>query len=143
MPANPLEIKEAQRDGVQIRVFQAPVEVRTNSVVFCDCQNEMDPETGKLVTRILEGTEHEVECDTLLTAISEKPDFSVFAGCEPVTDRWGWPEVSEDGQVNIPGVSNVFAAGDFVLGPKTVVDAVASARKAVDNIIARYGKKSD
>ena len=143
MPANPLEIKEAQRDGVQIRVFQAPVEVRTNSVVFCDCQNEMDPETGKLVTRILEGTEHEVECDTLLTAISEKPDFSVFAGCEPVTDRWGWPEVSEDGQVNIPGVSNVFAAGDFVLGPKTVVDAVASARKAVDDIIARYGKKSD
>ena len=143
MPANPLEIKEAQRDGVQIRVFQAPVEVRTGSVVFCDCENVTDPGTGRVSTRILEGTEHEVECDTLLTAISEKPDFSLFAGCEPVTDGSGWPVVAEDGQVDIPGIDNVFAAGDFVLGPKTVVEAVASARKAVNAIIDRYGKKAE
>ncbi|MBR6857959.1 MAG: FAD-dependent oxidoreductase [Bacteroidales bacterium] len=143
MPANPLEIKEAQRDGVKIRVFQAPVEVHTSSVVFCDCENETDPETGKVVTRIIEGTEHEVDCDTLLTAISEKPDFTVLAGCNPVLDRWGWPEVSEEGQVNLPGIDNVFAAGDFVLGPKTVVEAVASARKAVNAIIARCGRKTE
>lgn len=143
MPANPLEIKEAQRDGVKIRVFQAPVEVRTSSVVFCDCQNEIDPETGKVVTRILEGTEHEVECDTLLTAISEKPDLTVFEGCEPELDSWGLPVVTEEGRVNLPGIDNVFAAGDFVLGPKTVVEAVASARKAVDAIIARYGRKAE
>lgn len=143
MPANPLEIKGAQRDGVQFRVFQAPVEVHTSSVVFCDCENVTDPETGRVSTRILEGTEHEVECDTLLTAISEKPDFSIFTGCEPVTDQKGWPVVAADGQVDIPGIDNVFAAGDFVLGPKTVVEAVASARKAVNAIIARYGKHAE
>ena len=143
MPANPNEIAEAMRDGVHFRVFQAPVEVRTNSVVFCDCQNVTDPETGKVVTKILEGTEHEVDCETLLTAISETPDPTIFTGCEPILDRWNIPQVTEDGQVIIKGIDNVFAAGDFLTGPKTVVEAVASARKAVNAIIARYGRKAE
>ncbi|MBQ9193935.1 MAG: FAD-dependent oxidoreductase [Bacteroidales bacterium] len=143
MPANPLEVKEAQRDGVQFRVFQAPVEVRDGSVVFCDCQNETDPETGRIVTRIIEGTEHEVECDTLLTAISERPDFSLFKDCEPVWNKDGCPEVAEDGQVNITGIDNVYVAGDFLLGPKTVVEAVASARKAVNAIIDRFTQPAE
>ena len=141
MPANPIEVEGAMRDGVQIRVFQAPVRVNANSVVFCDCQNETDPVTGKVVTRIIEGTEHEVECDTLLTAISEKPDFSLFAGCDPVMDPSGWPEVTDEGQVVIPGVDNVFVAGDFRYGPRTVVEAVASTRIAVNAIIDRFGRK--
>ena len=141
MPANPIEVEGAMRDGVHFRVFQAPVEVRTGSVVFCDCQNETDPETGKIVTRIIEGTEHEVECDTLLTAISEKPDYSVFNGCNPVLDASGWPEVSEEGQVSIPGIDNVYVAGDFRYGPKTVVEAVASTKTAVQAIIGRIGRE--
>ena len=138
MPANPIEVEEAMRDGVHFRVFQAPVEVRTGSVVFCDCENVTDPVTGKVRTRIIEGSEHEVECDTLLSAISEKPDFSVFNGCEPVLDEKGDLVVDENGLAAIQGIDNVYVAGDFLFGPKTVVEAVASARKAVDAIIARF-----
>ncbi len=138
MPANPIEVEEAMRDGVHFRVFQAPVEVRTGSVVFCDCENVTDPATGKVRTRIIEGTEHEVECDTLLSAISEKPDFSVFNGCEPVLDEKGDLVVDENGLASIQGIDNVYVAGDFLFGPKTVVEAVASARKAVDAIVARF-----
>ena len=143
MPANPIEVEEAMRDGVHFRVFQAPVEVRTGSVVFCDCENLTDPETGKVRTRIIEGTEHEVECDTLLSAISEKPDFSVFNGCVPLLNEKGDLIVNEDGLAGIEGIDNVYVAGDFLFGPKTVVEAVASARKAVDAIIARFGQKAE
>ena len=143
MPANPIEVEEAMRDGVHFRVFQAPVEVRTGSVVFCDCENVTDPETGKVRTRIIEGTEHEVECDTLLSAISEKPDFSVFNGCVPLLNEKGDLIVNEDGLAGIEGIDNVYVAGDFLFGPKTVVEAVASARKAVDAIIARFGQKAE
>ena len=143
MPANPIEVEEAMRDGVHFRVFQAPVEVRTGSVVFCDCENVTDPETGKVRTRIIEGTEHEVECDTLLSAISEKPDFSVFNGCVPLLNEKGDLVVNEDGLAGIQGIDNVYVAGDFLFGPKTVVEAVASARKAVDAIIARFGQKAE
>jgi len=143
MPANPNEVEEAMRDGVHFRVFQAPVEVRKGSVVFCDCQNITDPETGKVKTHIIEGTEHEEECDTLLSAISEKPDFSVFANCEPDWNGESLPRVAEDGRVLLQDIDNVYTAGDFLTGPKTVVEAVASTKKAVEAMIARFGHKTE
>lgn len=115
MPANPLEVEEAREDGVKFAVFQAPVEVRDGGVVFCDCENVVPEDGGRVVTRIIKGTEHFVECDTLVTAISEKPDLSIIEGAE--------------------GLPNVFRAGDFLLGPRTVVEAVESARTAVKNIL--------
>ncbi len=137
MPANPLEVEEAKADGVQFRVFQAPVEVREGGVVFRDCENVQPEDGGRVVTRIIDGTDHFVECDTLLTAISEKPDFGLFAGTPAVMNQWGWPEISEGQQVQ--GLSNVWVAGDFCLGPKTVVEAVASARIAVADILRIFG----
>ena len=46
-----------------------------------------------------------------------------------VYNESGWPEVTEGQQVQ--GLRNVWVAGDFCLGPKTVVEAVASARTAI------------
>ena len=134
MPANPMEVEEAKADGVQFRVFQAPVEVKEGGVVFRDCENVQPEDGGRVVTRIIEGTDHFVECDTLLTAISEKPDFDMFRGTAAVMNEWGWPATSEGGQVE--GLGNVWVAGDFILGPKTVVEAVASARTAVSSILS-------
>ena len=134
MPANPLEVEEAKADGVQFRVFQAPVEVRENGVVFCDCENVVSEEDGRVVTRIIEGTEHLVACDTLLTAISEKPDFRILEGSGAVFGDDGWPLVTPGQRVQ--GLSNVWEAGDFLLGPRTVVEAVASARVAVNDMLA-------
>jgi len=129
MPANPMEVEEAKADGVQFKVFQAPVEVKEGGVVFRDCENVVPEDGGRVITRIIEGTDHFVECDTLLTAISEKPDFKLFGKAPVVFNEAGWPEVS-DGQ-KVSGLKNVWVAGDFCLGPKTVVEAVASARTAV------------
>ncbi len=134
MPANAMEVEEAKADGVQFRVFQAPVEVKEGGVVFRDCENVQPEDGGRVVTRIIEGTDHFVECDTLLTAISEKPDFDMFRGTAAVMNEWGWPATSEGGQVE--GLGNVWVAGDFILGPKTVVEAVASARTAVSSILS-------
>ena len=136
MPANPFEIEEAQRDGVHFELFKAPVEVREDGVVFRDCENVTDPETGKISTRIIDGTDSLVPCDTLIPAISERPDLTVFGDMMPQTNRWGYPEASSTGMVIFPdGTSNVFAAGDLLLGPRTVVEAVASARKAIESIL--------
>lgn len=138
MPANPLEVEEAKEDGVQFRVFQAPVEVRDGGVVFRDCENVTDPQSGRLVTRILDGTDHFVECDSLITAISEKPDFTLLQGSGAIFGENGWPVLGEDGLVG--GLDNVYSAGDFASGPKTVVEAVASVRRSVDAIIAKHSE---
>lgn len=130
MPSNPLEVEEAQAEGVQFRMFQAPVEVRPGGVVFADCENVVPEDGGRVVTRIIPGTEHFVECDTLITAISEKPDFEILEGAVFGAD--GYPVVSEEGLVS--GFENVYLAGDFKYGPKTVVEAVASAREVVEKL---------
>ena len=115
MPANPMEVEEAKADGVQFKVFQAPVEVKEGGVVFCDCENVQPEDGSRVITRIIEGTEHFVPCDTLITAISEKPD----------------PALQEAAQ----GMPNVWLCGDFLTGPATVVAAVASARSALEQMI--------
>ena len=114
MPANPMEVEEAKEDGVQFKVFQAPVEVKEDGVVFCDCENVQPEDGSRVITRIIEGTEHFVPCDTLITAISEKPD----------------PALREA----VQGMPNVWLCGDFLTGPATVVAAVASARSAVEEM---------
>ena len=132
MPANPLEVEEAKEDGVQFKVFQAPVEVKDGGVVFRDCENVVPEDGGRVITRIIEGTDHFVECDTLITAISETPDFGLFQGSAAVLGEDGWPILDESQRVQ--GYPNVWVAGDFCLGPKSVVEAVASARIAVDKM---------
>ena len=139
MPANPLEVEEAKADGVQFKVFQAPVEVKEGGVVFRDCENVQPEDGGRVVTRIIDGTDHLVPCDTLITAISEKPDFKIFGKMPVLLNEWGWPELSESQKVE--GLKNVWVAGDFCLGPKTVVEAVASARTAVDGILTALACK--
>ncbi len=135
MPANPEEVKEAKADGVQFKVFQAPVEVQDGGVVFRDCENVQPEDGGRVVTRIIDGTDHFVACDTLLVAISERPEFGLFAGTGAVLDQWGWPVLAEGQRVT--GLLNVWVAGDFCSGPRTVVEAVESARKAVGGILAK------
>ena len=114
MPANPLEVEDAQKEGVRFALFNAPVEVREDGVVFRDCENVVPEDGGRVVTHIIEGTDHFVPCDTLITAISEKSDTSIL------------PEV-------LP--HNVILAGDFLTGPATVVEAVASARAIAQSLV--------
>ena len=138
MPANPLEVEEAKNEGVQFAVFEAPVEVRDHSVIFRKCENVTD-ENGKVVTKILPDTDHEVPCDTLLVAAGETIDLSVFGDTLPELNEWHYLKTDDDGKTSL---DKVWTAGDLRLGAKTVVEAAATAKKsamAIDS--ALMGKK--
>ena len=115
MPANPSETEAAVNEGVRFEYFWAPVGFDGNNAVFAPCENITDPTTGAILTRILEGDPEIVPCDTLILAIGEKPDKSITAMCQ---------------------APNLFPAGDYAYGPKTVVEAVASARSVSRDIIS-------
>ena len=130
MPANPIEVEEAIDEGVKFEVFEAPVEVKDSSVIFRKCENVTD-ENGKLRTKILENTDHEVTLDALLVAAGETIDLSVFGEELPELNKWHYPEVDE---TNMTSLDGVFVAGDFILGAKTVVEAIASTKTTVNGI---------
>lgn len=136
MPANTIEVEEAMKDGVKFRVMQTPVEIKAvdgkNIAVIRDCKTVVNPD-GSLSTEIQEGTDHEVEFDNIIFAVSETADQGIFGDQMPETIGGRvWPKVNGVQQTSFP---DVFLAGDFLLGPKTVVQAVASAKIAVQGII--------
>lgn len=137
MPAGRKEVEEARAEGVRFCLFRAPVEIRDGGVVFRNCENVAAADGGRVQTRIIEGTDHFVACDTLLTAVGERPDFSLLPPDILAPD--GWPEWSEG--LQLKALPRVWLAGDGCTGPRTVVEAVASARIAVQDMTACLGNK--
>lgn len=136
MPANTIEVEAAMKDGVKFRVLQTPVEIKEvdgkNIAIIRDCRSVMNPD-GMISTEIIDGTDQEVEFDHMIIAVSETVDHGIFGNEKPETiGGHSWPKVNGIQQTSFP---DVFLAGDFLHGPKTVVQAVASAKIAVQGIV--------
>ena len=134
MPANSIEVEEARQEGVKFELFEVPVEIRVNKAVMKHCENVTKPD-GRIATKMIDGSEHEVEFDSMLVAISANVDMGIFGDEMPELNNSGWPSVDEFQKTSL---GNVYLAGDFILGPATVVEAVASATKAVEGIIRDF-----
>lgn len=80
------------------------------------------------------GSRHNIKADTVILAIGQGPESTLSEKSQISTTLRGLFAVDENGMTNIPGV---FAAGDVVSGPKTVVEAVAYTKKVADQMI-RY-----
>ncbi|RMF16367.1 MAG: 4Fe-4S ferredoxin, partial [Gammaproteobacteria bacterium] len=72
----------------------------------------------------IEGSEFEIECDTLLIAIGQKT-VNDYLDMPMDLDRWGNVRIAENGMTSVEGV---FAAGDYVSGPSTVIKAIGHGR---------------
>lgn len=129
MPANVAEVQDAIDEGVEFRLFEVPVAIEGQTAIMRKCENVTGPD-GRISTKMIEGSDHAVEFDTILVAISSLISLNVFGDEQPELNH-GWPVTDECQQTSLPGV---FIAGDFILGPATVVEAVKSARTAVEGI---------
>ncbi len=76
----------------------------------------------------------QVRCDTVIIAASQKPLSKIVSTTQGLEcDERGLLSCDDDGRTSLPGV---FAAGDVVTGPKTVVHTVAATRRAVAAMLA-------
>ena len=75
------------------------------------------------------GHDFVVEADQIITAIGQTIDpKEVFDGVAPELSRGNWVKINPvNGQTNVDWV---FAAGDVVTGPASVVDAIAAGERA-------------
>ncbi len=139
MPAPQREIAEAEKEGVKLFLMAMPLKISQEKdlyrvLVARTRLSEPDKTKARKVVPV-EGTEQELTFDLVVRAWGEEPftDFSGFGEIEAqlATNPKGMLKVSPSGATNIPGV---WAGGDFVSGPKTVIQAVASARRAAEDI---------
>ena len=142
MPANPEEVEAAVEEGIELRFLAAPVKVtRDGAVLKMECQEMKlgEPDaSGRRRPVAVEGSNFVMEMDTLIAAIGQRPD--VPGAFNITTGRGDTITVSETMMSSRKGV---FAAGDCVQGPATVIEAIANARKAAEAIDTYLGGTGD
>jgi hypothetical protein len=84
---------------------------------------------GKAAWVPVEGSEAELLATTVLVAIGEEPDPSILPPGTGI-EVSAWAGIVADPRTSATGRAGVFAGGDVVSGPKTIIDAVASGRRA-------------
>ena len=127
MPANEEEIEGALAEGVTLEELASPTRIilKDGRVVALECvRNELgEPEPdGRRKPVPIAGSEFEMEADAIIVAIGQAGDRIVV---DPLTQATG-----------VPGV---FAGGDAVRGPATVVEACADGRRAAEAICRHLG----
>jgi NADH-quinone oxidoreductase subunit F len=145
MPAFADEIDGAVEEGIHLETLLSPVKVlsRNGTLVGVECiRNELGDrdDSGRRSPVPVPGTEHTVELDTLIVAIGEKPEISSVVdngsnGVESTT----WGTLKVDPNTLATNRAGLFAGGDMVTGPNTVVDAIAAGKRAAV-VISRYLK---
>lgn len=139
MPADQAEIEAASHEGVDIQILTSPKRVlaKNGKMIAIECmRNKLGTpdKSGRRRPVAIEGSEFIIELDNLFPAISQEPDLSFLPDDHPFEiSRWNSFVVDEETlATNIPGV---FAGGDAVTGPKTVVEAMEAGHAAAEMII--------
>ena len=81
----------------------------------------------------IEDSQFTIPLDTLLVAIGEAPDVS-FLGEEHGIEISRGERIAASAETCATNVEGVFAGGDVVTGPNTIVDAMASGKEAAESI---------
>lgn len=139
MPAQDLEVREAEEEGIQFHFLTNPIRVLGDTnVTGLELQpqelGEFD-KSGRRRPVPIEGAGYVMDVDIVIPAIGQSPDLSCLNGDSPEVNRDSTFKVGRKLDTSRPGV---FAAGDAVLGPATVIEAVAQGNKvamAVDEYL--------
>ncbi len=146
MPAYAEEVEGALGEGIEILFLTAPVRVQGEGGRVAGLESlrtELGPPdaSGRRRPVPVEGSEFVIPCDALIPAIGQRPD-AVWAGDESGLDVSARGTLTVNPHTMQTSLPDVFAAGDGVTGPATVVEAVAAGHKAVA-AIQRYLRRED
>lgn len=138
MPANEEEIEGALEEGIKIEFLTLPVEAISEngklSKIKCTRMvlGEFDG-SGRRRPIPLEGSEFELEVDTLIPAIGQKPNLDFLSGNSGLkVTKWNTLEV--DPETMVTNVDGIFAGGDVVTGPSTVLAAMKAGKMTAESI---------
>ena len=138
MPAQPEEVEAAEAEGVVIRPAASVVELlgRDGRLTRVSCTERrstgLDPD-GRLHYEPVSGSEFELEASACFVAIGEEPDPSILPEGSGI-EISSWAGIVAHERTLQTGRIGVFAGGDVVTGPRSVVEAVANGRRAAASI---------
>jgi len=136
MPANPWEIQEVESSDVKMIFSVAPKRILGNdrrvvAIEFIPVELRDADENGMRRSVSIEGSEFTVELDTVILAIGEVSDLSFLPKDIEVAEG---NTIAVDLDTLETSLAGVFAGGDVVSGPATVIKAVVAGKRAAVSI---------
>jgi NADH-quinone oxidoreductase subunit F len=137
MPANKVEIQEAESEGIKFIFLAGP------KAILGDSQGKVQ---GINLTKMALGEydisgrrkpvstdqEFQIPCDTIILAVGERVDAQLASGCGILTNQDGTVKVEK---FNLKtNLDKVYAGGDLVMGPATAVEAMSDGKGAACSI---------
>ncbi|WP_148138003.1 NAD(P)-binding protein [Candidatus Formimonas warabiya] len=137
MPAEPYEVEEALHEGVEMSFLTAPsriVQEDGRKVLHCIRMTLGEPDrSGRRRPIPIEGSELAYEADTIIGAIGQSTNTQFLYHDLPVKlNKWG--DIEIDGKTFQTSEMKIFAGGDCVTGPATVIQAVAAGHLAAESM---------
>ena len=146
MPADEEEIEDALAEGALLQELVSPTRVilRGGRVAALECvRNELgEPGAdGRRRPVPVAGSEFQIETDSIIVAIGQTPDVSFLDGSGVSLRKNG--TIAADPKTGLAGEERVYAGGDAVRGPATIIEACADGRRAAEAICQQLGVSFD
>ena len=134
MPSTAEELEACQEEGIPIHTLAQPVRFigdngRVKAIECTRMRLTQPDESGRRRPEPIPGSEFRMEVDAVITALGQEADWACLTHeCSCTLTEWGTMNVdpvtlqSED--------PDIFAGGDAVRGPSSVVQAIADGRQA-------------
>ena len=133
MPAALEEIEEAEAEGIIVHPGFGPKRIiagdgKVAALETLDTRWVFD-QSGRFNPAFLEGSEKQIECDTIIMAIGQAPklDFLHPEDGVQVSPRG---LITVNRQTLMTSAPGVFAGGDCVFGPRLIIDSVGDGKRA-------------
>jgi glutamate synthase (NADPH/NADH) small chain len=139
VPARAEEVHHAEEEGIIFKFLTAPIEIYANeegwvSGMRCIKMELGEPDvSGRCRPLPIQGSEYDVEMDTVIMALGTSPNPLVFSEAEGL-ERTRWGTVVADQDTGLTRKGRVWAGGDIVTGAATVISAMGAGKRAAESI---------
>ncbi len=138
MPADEVEIVDAEEEKVQFHFLTTPVRIiqENGTVTGLECirmELGAPDASGRRRPVPVEGSEFVFDCDTVVPAIGQRVDLAVLEGVDGI-ETTRWQTIVVDDVTKQSTRPKIFSAGDCETGPGALITACAGGRKAAINI---------
>ena len=127
MPADVQELELALADGVGFLELAAPVRQETGKLI-CEKMRLGEPDASGRRSPVPTGEYAEIDCDLVISAVGEQVDPGAFAASGVELGPKGRPAFRTN-------LENVYAGGDALRGPATVVEGIADAARFAEVVL--------
>jgi formate dehydrogenase beta subunit len=138
MPAHGEEAKDAEDEGTQIKTLTLPKRIigengRVKEIECLKVELGEPDESGRRRPVPVEGSEFTIPVDTVIPALGQESDWACLGPeCACTLSEWGTLNV--DPLTLQSADPDIFAGGDAVSGPKSLIEAAAAGLKAARTI---------